>query len=207
MERIFSAVFLFFTFVFLTTRCSDEEVTPNELLPVLGTDEVSTSEGWRFDKAHSSVRWETDYLGTAALLTGRFNQFSIELEFDEDNPENISLNGNVTLSSVNTGEPGRDGGCLLETLGVDVSDVASFVSTSVNYSDGVYKVTGSFTFHGVTKEITIDLEYLGTDELDGGNRVAGFQAEFGINALTIFGIESGNIADQVLIKINGQFKE
>jgi polyisoprenoid-binding protein YceI len=30
---------------------------------------------WKMDKAHSSVLWETNYVGAAGLLTGRFNQF------------------------------------------------------------------------------------------------------------------------------------
>ena len=55
-----------------------------------GDEYVSTLDGYTFDKTHSSVRWETAYLGTSALLTGRFNSFDVAIEFDEDNPENSS---------------------------------------------------------------------------------------------------------------------
>jgi hypothetical protein len=32
---------------------------------------------WKFDKSHSSVLWETNYVGASGLLTGRFNQFGL----------------------------------------------------------------------------------------------------------------------------------
>ena len=41
-----------------------------------GTDRISLND-WNWDKTHSSVRWESLYLGSSALLTGRFNEFSI----------------------------------------------------------------------------------------------------------------------------------
>jgi hypothetical protein len=59
------------------TQCThdDEVMTPDGLDPTpveRGDDLISFSDDWSFDKTHSSIRWETAYLGTAALLTGRF---------------------------------------------------------------------------------------------------------------------------------------
>ncbi|MHB1279575.1 MAG: hypothetical protein ACYC1Q_14405, partial [Bacteroidia bacterium] len=45
------------------------------LLPGAMTAKDSTE--WKLDKAHSSVLWQTNYVGAAGLLTGRFNQFGI----------------------------------------------------------------------------------------------------------------------------------
>lgn len=194
----------------------DLEVLPDgfNTTPVArGTDLVTFNDGWSFDKTHSSVRWETAYLGTAALLTGRFNDFSIDVEFDESNPANIVVTGSVTLSTVNTGEPGRDQGCLLGTFGVEELDEAIFVSKNVVFDEtdpNGYIVTGDLTFHGVTDEVIMKLTYLGTDLLtlrDVPTNVAGFDGQFEINAQTIFGIESGNIADRVVVNINCQYKQ
>lgn len=194
----------------------DLEVLPEGFNPnpaPRGSDQVSFNDGYSFDKTHSSVLWETAYLGTAALLTGRFNDFDLEIEFDEDNPENIALTGRVTLSTVNTGEPGRDAGCLLGTFGVEVSDEAVFTSTSVAFDENDptgYIVTGDLTFHGVTDEVIVKLNYVGTDLLDLRGvltNVAGFQAQFEFNAKSIFGIESNNIADRVVINVSSQFKQ
>ncbi len=179
-----------------------------------GDDVITTSGDWSFDQNHSNVRWETLYLGSGALLTGRFNEFEIDLEFYEDHPENIEIYGRVVLSTVNTGEPARDDGCLQGTLGVEQSDEAIFTSDEVEFDgSGGYNVTGTLDFHGVQDEVVLKLQYVGTtffDENSGVNgaplSLAGFTGEFQMNAKTIFGIESGNISDLVVVKINAQFK-
>jgi len=181
-----------------------------------GTETVKISEEWTFNKSHSSVLWETDYLGVAALLVGRFNFFDATAEFDEDNPENSSMSGYVVLSSVNTGEPGRDGGCLLTTLGVTtISDTAKFTTTSIEFDNlGGYIAHADFDFHGVKKDVLVQLHYIKSTRFDensgiGGApfTIAGLIGQFEINAKTDFGIVSTGIADRVRIKVNCQFKK
>ena len=96
-----------------------------------------TSE-WKFDKSHSSVLWETNYVGASGLLTGRFNQFGIHdvtdakmlnytvagqplldtsWAFYESDPAKSYFNGYVQVNTSNTGEPGRDAGCNIGNLG------------------------------------------------------------------------------------------
>ena len=212
-------VLLSFTIgMFSVNSCTHED---DPLAPIIGStfeygnDVVATADGYNFDKSHSSVRWETAYLGTSALLTGRFNSFEFTVDFDEDSPENTSIFGKVTLSSVNTGEPGRDAGCLLGTFGTDISDEASFESTEFKLDDeGGYTFTGDLDFHGVKSSIAGTMEYLGTtfyDEESGIRgaplNVTGFVVRFEFNAKSVFGIESGNIADRVAVIASGQFKK
>jgi polyisoprenoid-binding protein YceI len=83
----------------------------------------------------------------------------------------------VHLNSVNTGEPGRDGGCLLGTFGTGAgigyvdSNVAIIRSKKVAFSttDKGYIVTADFRFHGVTKELTAKMDYIGKNSA--GNRI------------------------------------
>lgn len=180
-----------------------------------GKDIVSTADGYTFDKSHSSVRWETAYLGSAAMLTGRFNSFEFTIDFDQDNPENTSLSGTVTLSTVNTGEPGRDEGCLLNTFDTANNDEATFVSTHVEKDgEGGYLINGDLSFHGVVSNVTGILEYTGTTFFDENSGVfgapfnlAGFVVRFQMNAKSVFGIESGSISDAVTVIASGQFKQ
>ncbi len=106
------------------------------LLP--GTMTKGDTTQWKLDKAHSSVLWQTNYVGEAGLLTGRFNQFGMhnvtdaEMQdyvtsgqpvmdtswaFYENDPSKTYFSGYVQMNQVNTGEPGRDGGCLLTSFG------------------------------------------------------------------------------------------
>jgi len=184
-----------------------------------GGDIVKVSEGYNFDKSHSSVRWESAYLANSALLTGRFNDFSASIEFIENEPAAISFEGQVNLSTVNTGEPGRDQGCLVGTFGIvegdDATDLASLVSKSVELDgQGGYNAKADLTFHGVTDEVDVKLNYAGLTHFDENSGVhgaplnlVGFTAEFQFNAKTVFGIESSNIADVVTVKINIQLKQ
>ena len=187
-----------------------------------GTDMVKTSEGWTFDKTHSNVTWETAYVGSGALLTGRFNQFGMTaLSFDEANPANTSFEAWVRLNTVNTGEPGRDAGCLLGTFGTakdkvdEAENLAKIKSKSVTLSttDKGYIVTCDLTFKGVTKEVTAKLNYSGTTSFAAGYAganafsLAGLSLEFQFFAKSDFGIISNNIADKVGVKCNAQFKK
>jgi len=181
-----------------------------------GTETVNTLEGWNFDKTHSSVLWETDYLGVSALLTGRFNSFGAKVQFDEDNPELSSLSGYVVLSSVNTGEPGRDAGCLLNTFGVTtISDTAKFQTTSIEFDNlGGYIAHADLDFHGVKKEVLMKLTYVKSTHFDASSgiggaplSIAGLSGQFEFNAKSDFGIVSSSVADRVRIKVNAQFKK
>jgi polyisoprenoid-binding protein YceI len=187
-----------------------------------GTDVIKAADGWSYDKTHSNVMWETAYIGSGALLTGRFNQFGItSFSFDEANPVNTSFEGWVRLNTVNTGEPGRDAGCLLGTFGTAVGkvdeteNIARIKSKSIQLSttDKGYIVTIDLTFHGVTKELTAKLNYSGITVIPAGFAgatafsLAGFSLEFQFFSKTDFAIISNNIADKVGIKCNAEFKK
>ncbi len=93
---------------------------------------------WKLDKSHSSVLWQTNYVGAAGLLTGRFNQFgvheltAVEMKkytvagqpvqdnswaFYEADPTKTFFSGYVQINTSNTGEPGRDAGCNIGEMG------------------------------------------------------------------------------------------
>lgn len=93
---------------------------------------------WKFDKSHSSILWQTTYVGASGLLTGRFNQFGIHdvtdakmlnytatgqplrdssWAFYENEPAKSFFNGYVQINTSNTGEPGRDAACNLGSMG------------------------------------------------------------------------------------------
>ncbi|HEY2582377.1 MAG TPA: hypothetical protein VGI43_11255, partial [Mucilaginibacter sp.] len=119
---------------------------------------------WKFDKVHSAVNWSSPFEEVGAPLTGKFNQFGLtdlspsEMQnyvtaaqpladtswaFYENTPSKTHFAGYVQVNQVNTGEPARDGGCLITTLGttkivtgtqnLTVSNVAFIKSTSVKF--------------------------------------------------------------------------
>jgi polyisoprenoid-binding protein YceI len=184
----------------------------------------TTPGAWKVDKSHSNVMWETNYYGNGAPLTGRFNMFDLKVNFDQMNPANTTINAWVLLSSFNTGEPGRDayGKCGPGYMGVAFdtaskspvvlkprasTDTAWFKSTKCEkYGDG-FLVTGDLTFLGITKSIEMPMSYTGistSTNATSGKKTdrAGLAVKFGINALTVFGVKSGSIADLVTIRVD-----
>lgn len=208
------------SFVYIVSCTHDDELlsTSNAAAIVRGTDVVKLTDGWTFDKAHSNVNWSTAFMGSGALLTGKFNQFGFtSFSFDEANPQNTSFEAWVRLNSVNTGEPGRDGGCLLTTFGTaagkvdETENLAIIKSKSIQFSttDKGYIVTLDMTFMGKTKEIQAKLNYTGKNRISAATPfdLAGMSLEFQIFAKTDFGIVSSSIADKVGIVCNAQFKK
>jgi polyisoprenoid-binding protein YceI len=172
-----------------------------------------------FDKTHGNVGWETLYIGTTAILTGRFNSFGMtSFEFDESNKAGISFEAWVWINSVNTSEPGRDQGCLQTTFGTttamttDVANVATIKSKSVEFStkDKSYIVTCDLKFHGVTKEVIARLDFMGKGTTGSGatmQNVYGFNVQFSFLAKTDFLIASNNIGDNISVKCNAIFRQ
>jgi len=202
-----------------------------------GTDVIDASVGaivpptyttpgaWKMDKSHSSVKWETKYYDAGAMLTGRFNNFNVKVNFDQANPAKTKINAWVQLSTFNTGEPGRDAygksgpgymGVLFDTVTKTPSvvlaprpstDTAWFNSTSCEKFGNGYMVKGDFKFRGKTVVIEMPMTYTGiktaTNTTTGKKTDrAGLVGTFGINALSVFGVPSGSIADLVTITVD-----
>jgi polyisoprenoid-binding protein YceI len=197
---------------------------------------------WKLDKAHCSVLWSTNYVGAAGLLTGRFNQFGIHdvvnaeminyttggqplkdtsWAFYENEPAKTYFNGYVQINTSNTGEPGRDTGCNIGTLGtakiiagtqnLAVTNLAKIKTTEVKFDplSNEYIVTLNLTWQGkltapLTKSIVGKLKYIPKANVNATYDVFGLQLKFQFNCRD-FGIVSTSISDKIDIECNMNF--
>jgi polyisoprenoid-binding protein YceI len=214
-DRIIGGLIVIFSIIGYVVGCThDDSVPPTNGSDIIrGNVKVSlASSKTSFDKAHSNVNWSTPYLGAVSPLTGRFDNFGFySFEFDESNAAGIHFQAWVWLNTVNTSEPARDDGCLLNTFGTrsglttEDSNLAVITSTSVELSttDKGYNIKADLKFHGVTKQVSVKMNYVGTT-LSGANNVYGFSIQFQMLAKTDFLIASTSIADAVDVKCNAQ---
>ncbi len=125
---------------------------------------------------HASIQFKISHLGYS-WLWGRFNDFDGSLSYDKEKPNASKIEVIINTKSVDTNHAERDkhlrGKGLLE---VDKYPKAKFISTSfVKNKDGTGKLNGNFTLHGITKPITIDVNYIGEGKDPWGGYRVGFE--------------------------------
>ena len=156
------------------------------LLPVQAFAEkyVIDTEG-----SHAFIQFRIQHLGYS-WLSGRFNTFNGQFEYDEKNPAAASVQVEIDVASIDSNHAERDKHLRGEDfLHVDKFPKASFKSTSFTENgDGTAVLKGDFTLHGVTKPVTIDVEHIGHGSDPWGGYRRGFEGTTRI-ALADFGID------------------
>lgn len=125
--------------------------------------------------AHASINFETGHLGFS-VLTGRFDTFTGEFDFDPENPEAGSVSIEIDTTSINSNHADRDKHLRsADFFDVDNHPTATFVSTSIKKTgDSTATITGDLTLRGVTKPVDIAAEYIGGGDDPWGGYRQGF---------------------------------
>ena len=137
---------------------------------------------WQIDLTHSHINFTARHM-MISKVRGSFESFSGTVNFDENNPENTTVNVEVDLSSVNTREEQRDGHLKSpDFFDVENYPTMKFVSTRVEkIDDHNGRLYGNLTIKDVTKEVVLDVDYAGIAKSPWGSESAGFSASGSIN--------------------------
>jgi polyisoprenoid-binding protein YceI len=160
------------------------------------------------DRAHSEAAFQVRHILTK--VRGTFRDFAGTINFDKAKPENSTVEFRIKATSVDTGVQKRDD----HLRSPDFFDVANhpeivFKSTKVVAKGGnTFDVVGDFTLHGVTKQITLPVTFLGEQKFGKGSK-AGFETALTINRkdyglMWNRAVESGGVlvGEEVEISIN-----
>lgn len=143
---------------------------------------VSQAEEYKIDieGQHAFIHFKIKHLGYSWLL-GRFNDFQGSFNYDENAPENASINVTIDTASIDTNHAERDKHLRSDDfLNVEEYPQATFKSTRYvpdEGNSGEGTLYGDFTLNGVTKEIAIDVEHIGAGEDPWGGFRRGFEGE------------------------------
>jgi polyisoprenoid-binding protein YceI len=157
------------------------------------------------DGIHSSVIFQVGYQNVANFY-GRFNEISGSYAIDPSNPTAGSIDIQITTDSIDTANEGRD----KHLRGADFFaakefPIIRFVGKEFQPVDSdTVRVSGELTLRGVTKPVTVDIDWIGVGpDFRGGTR-SGFEtslvinrSEFGVN----YGIDNNVLGDQTEITI------
>jgi polyisoprenoid-binding protein YceI len=177
-----------------------------------------TGGSYTVDSAHSFATWTVDHLGFSPL-SGMFGEITGTLQLDPKNIAATKVDVTIPVAKLAVASeafkghllrPGKDGG-KPDFFGATPAD-AKFVSTSVtpNGADKA-KLTGNLTLNGVTKPVTLDVEFYGAGKAPaqmGGKENVGFTAtgsvkrsEFGL------GMAVPVVSDETKLKIVAAFQK
>ena len=163
------------------------------------------AETYHFDVVHSSIDFSIRHL--VSRSKGKFNEYDGTVTYNKANPSATRIDATIKVESIDTGNERRDGHLKSEDFfnAAQYPDI-TFKSKKAVEKDGKLHVTGDFTMHGVTKEITLPVEVLGTGMHPMAKApVAGFSADITLKR-SDFGVDSwtdaaGVLGDEVHVNI------
>jgi len=143
---------------------------------------TAAPELYNIDNTHSFANWSLRHVVSKA--SGTFTDITGTVSVDNANLANSSVDAKINVLSVNSGYAKRDEH-IKEKDYLNVANFAEmrFVSTKIeakNATEGV--MTGNFTLHGVTKQISFPFKVLGFGQDPWGGQRSGFEAHTAIKA-------------------------
>ncbi|QXE34497.1 YceI family protein [Streptomyces sp. GMY02] len=131
---------------------------------------------YTIDPAHSTISFTVRH-AMVTNVRGSFTEHEGSLSLDGSNPAASTATIEVSIASVDTGMPDRDGHLRsADFFDAETFPKMSFRSTAAEQLDAeTYRVTGDLTIKDVTKPVTIDLEFQGSATDVYGNERVGFE--------------------------------
>ncbi len=152
-------------------------------------------EKWQFDNVHSSINFSVRHM-MISRVRGRFEKWTGTLLFDEENPTQSQVEVTIDAASINTQEQQRDDHLRSPDF-LDVQNYPNITFKSTAFEpagENRFRVVGDLTIHGVTKPVTLDVEFHGRGKDPWGGERIGFSAKTKINRKD-FGLEWNQILE------------
>ena len=173
----------------------------------LAASAVAQANNYQIDPAHSSAQFSVRHLGVSTVR-GAFMKVSGSAKYDPSDVSKGSLDATIETTSVDTRVEMRDNDLRSANfLDVQKYPTITFHSKSSKAAGtGKLQIVGDLTIHGVTKEVTLDVEGPTAEIKDPwGNMRIGASAstkisrkDFGVNGAP------GVVGDDITITIDAE---
>lgn len=163
---------------------------------------------WSVDPTHSEIGFKVRHM-MFTNVSGKFEKFEVNVESENDDFANAKIDFSADASTITTGNTDRDN----HLKSADFFDTENFPklqfkSTSMKKnSEDEYELTGDLLMHGVTKPVTLNVEYGGIMKDPYGNTKAGFtitgkinRKEWGLNWNSA--LETGGVLVSEEVRLN-----
>ena len=172
------------------------------ILTISAAAQVQT---WQIDPNHTAAQFSVRHMGISTVR-GAFTKVSGSAQYDPSNVSKTAIDATIDASSVDTRVSMRDE----DLRSPNYFDVAkyptiTFKSKSVQAAgEGKLKIVGDLTIHGVTKEVTLDVDGPSAPVTDPkGNSHVGASASTNVNRKD-FGVggSSNMVGEDITITID-----
>jgi polyisoprenoid-binding protein YceI len=153
---------------------------------------------WTIDPNHSSAGFSVKHL-MVSTVRGTLGPVKGTIEYDGRSVESIKADVTIDVSGINTGNESRDKDLKAADGLFEVRKYPTVTFKSkrvVAASGGTFKLVGDLTIHGVTKEVTLDVEGPSAAIKQGPMLRAGASATVTINRKD-FGISYNSMVEAV----------
>lgn len=184
-------------------------------MSTLATPEVTTATStWKIDPVHTVAEFKVKHL-MISNVKGQFTGVSGTLSLDENDLTLSRVEAVIDAASINTREPQRDTHLKSpDFFDVEKFPTLSFHSTHVSRNaDGELQVAGDLNIHGVTRNVTFEVEGPTPPQKDPwGNTRVGLSAttkinrkDFGLNWSPV--LETGGlmVGEEVTLTLEVEF--
>ena len=161
------------------------------------------------DPMHSEVTFKVKHL-MITNVTGSFQKFSATMTATSEDFSDAAINFEAAIASISTGNEQRDTHLKSEEFfDATAFPTMSFVSTALVPKEGSnYSLTGNLTLKGITKPISLDVDFGGTMTDFYGQFKAGFEisgtinrSEFGLTWSAVTEAGGVVVSDEVKLHI------
>lgn len=165
---------------------------------------------WNADPMHSKLTFSITHMGISDI-DGLFNKFQVSAVTNKPDFSDAVFELSVEVPSINTQVEMRDNHLKSpDFFEVEKYPSMTFKSTSITVvSKNKYKLNGNLTLRGITKPVSMDLWYRGTNvDAKSNKSTSGFQLT-GMIKRSDFGVgpkfPAPMLSDEVQIKADGEF--
>jgi polyisoprenoid-binding protein YceI len=163
---------------------------------------------WAIDPMHSELTFKVKHL-MISNVKGEFRKFDAVVESNGKDFSGATVKATIDASSIDTNSGDRD----VHLKSADFFDAVNhkdlvFEGTTEKSGNG-YQLKGNLTMKGITKPVTLDVEFGGMMKDPYGNEKAGFsfsgkinRKEWGLNWNAA--LETGGVMVSDEVKINGE---
>lgn len=161
---------------------------------------------WKLDPTHSELTFKVKHM-MISNVKGEFTSFEAEITTEDDTFSKAKVSASIKTDSVFTNNTDRD----THLKSADFFNAEKYPAITFEAEALTGDVTGNLTINGVTKPVTLDVDFGGIGQDPWGNTKAGFsfegkikRSDFGLNWNAA--LEAGGVLVSDEVKIAGDLQ-